>query len=247
MRSGTRFALIGVCLVAACGATALGFWQLGRLQTRRALNRVAIAGRSLPPVSLNAPGAHDSLSQRRATAVGRYDYSHAFVLRGRVERDAPGIHLVVPLKLSGSNRAVLVHRGFVPADDALRPDTATIDITPGERTVEGILIAVPDDPAGAAPIVVNGDTTWHRLDRAAVRARVPYPVLDVYLFETERESRPDQARPWPVLASLPPLDDGPHLSYMVQWWGIGAAALAFAFIFGRRERAGHGPAPTGSS
>ena len=234
MRSGTRFALIAVCLVVAAGATGLGFWQLGRLQARRAANRVSLAGRTLPPVSLNVLNTHDSLSQRRATAVGAFDYSHAFILRGRVERDAPGVHLVVPLKLDGRKDAVLVHRGFVPADDAFRPDTSTIDLTPGERTVEGILIEVPDDPAGAAPIVVNGDTTWHRLDRATVRSRLPYSVLDVYLFETARETRPDAARPWPVLASLPALDDGPHFSYMVQWFGIGAAALAFAFLFGRR-------------
>jgi surfeit locus 1 family protein len=167
--------------------------------------------------------------------MGTFDFAHAFVLRGRVERDAPGVHLVVPLKLHGREDAVLVHRGFVPADDALRSDTSTIDVSPGERTVEGILIEVPDDPSGAAPVVVNGDTTWHRLDRATVRSRLPYPVLDVYLFETERESRPDAARPWPVLATLPALDDGPHLSYMVQWCGIAAAALAFAFIFGRKQ------------
>ena len=238
MRSGTRITLIVVCLVVAAGSTGLGFWQLRRLQARRAANRVALAGRTLPPVSLNALATHDSLNQRRARAIGTFDYSHAFFLRGRVEREAPGVHLVVPMKLDGRQEAVLVHRGFVPADDALRPDTSTIDITPGERTVEGILLAVPDDPAGAAPIVVGGDTTWHRLDLAMVRARLPYPVLDVYLFETERESRPDAARPWPVLASLPALDDGPHLSYMVQWWGIAAAALVFAAIFGRSQQSG---------
>jgi surfeit locus 1 family protein len=224
--------------VAAAGATGLGFWQLGRLQARRAANGVALAGRTLPPVSLNALEPRESLNQRRARATGTFDYPHAFVIRGRVERDAPGVHVVVPMKLNGQEAAVLVHRGFVPADDALRPDTSTIDITPGERTVEGILVAIPDDPASAAPVIVSGDTTWQRLDRATVRARLPYPVLDVYLFETERESRPDPARPWPILATLPALDDGPHLSYMVQWWGIAAAALAFALIFGRGRPSG---------
>jgi surfeit locus 1 family protein len=247
---GTRVALVSVCLVAAAGATGLGFWQLGRLQVRRAANAIALAGRTLPPVSLNAPAPGDSLIQRRATATGTFDFAHTFVLRGRVERDAPGVHLVVPMKLTGRDEAVLVHRGFAPANDAVRFDTATVDITPGQRTVEGILIGVPEDPVGAAPLGLGGDTTWHRLDQASVRVRLPYPVLNVYLFETSRESREDKARPWPILAALPPLDDGPHLSYMVQWFGIAAAALAFAVIFGRSgkpgdQRAGHGPAPTG--
>jgi surfeit locus 1 family protein len=235
VRRAARLGLIVVCLSAAAGATGLGFWQLNRLQTRRAANRIALAGRVLPPVSVNSAATGDSLQQRRATATGVFDYRHRFFLRGRVERDAPGIHLVVPLILSGREDAVLVHRGFVPANDAIRPDTSRIDISEGERTVEGILIPVPDDSALAQPLGLAGDTTWHRLDRSTLRARLPYPVLDVYLFETVKEPRPDAARPWPIPATLPPLDDGPHLSYMVQWFGIAAAALAFAVIFGRRS------------
>lgn len=238
MRRAARLGLIAVCLLAAAGATGLGFWQLGRLRTRRAANRIALAGRILPPVSLNSIPANDSLALRRATAMGTFDYRHRYYLRGRSEREAPGVHLVIPLILSGREDAVLVHRGFVPANDAIRPDTGTIDVSPGERTVEGILLPVPDDSALAQPLGLAGDTTWHRLDRSTVRARLPYPVADVYLFETVKEPRPDPARPWPIPASLPPLDDGPHLSYMVQWFGIGAAALAFAIIFGRERRAG---------
>lgn len=234
MRRGGRPILIAICTVAALGATGLGFWQYGRLQTRRAANRVALTGRGLPELSLNSLARFDSMDQRRASASGTFDYAHAFILWGRIERDAPGVHQVVPLRLAGRNDAVLVHRGFVPANDAARPDTATIDATAGERMVRGVLLPVPQDPAGSAPLGVRGDTAWHRLDRAMVAARLPYPVLDVYLYETEREDRPDPARPWPVPVALPPLDDGPHLSYMVQWFGIAAAAAAFAVAFGRR-------------
>lgn len=226
--------LIAICMVAALGATGLGFWQYGRLQTRRAANRVALTGRGLPELSLNTRVRLDSMDQRRASATGTFDYAHAFILWGRIERDAPGVHQVVPLRLAGRNDVVLVHRGFVPANDAVRADPTTIDATAGERTVKGILLPVPQDPAGSAPLGVRGDTAWRRLDRAMVAARLPYPVLDVYLYETEREDRPDPARPWPVPVALPPLDDGPHLSYMVQWFGIAAAALAFAVSFGRR-------------
>ena len=238
MRSGTRIALICVCLMGAVTATGLGFWQLGRLQARRDANRIALAGRTLPPVALNALESHDSLNQRRASATGVFDHARTLVLRGRVERDAPGVHLVVPMRLRGRDDAVLVHRGFVPADDALRPDLGTIDTSTVERTVLGILLRLPDDPAGAEPITTGSDTTWRRLDLATVRARLPYPVLDVYLFETSREPRADSTRPWPILATLPALDDGPHLSYMVQWFGIAGAAVAFALIFGRRGESG---------
>ena len=118
MRRGARLGLIAVCLIAAAGATGLGFWQLGRLRTRRAANRIALAGLNPPPVSLNATPADDSLRERRATVTGTFDYRHRFYLRGRSERDAPGVHLVIPLILSGREDAVLA-----PIAASYRPTT----------------------------------------------------------------------------------------------------------------------------
>ena len=62
--------------------------------------------------------------------------------------------------------------------------------------------------------------TWRRLDRAML-AGLPYPVLPVVILQT-----PDSALPkWPRRLDAPVLDEGPHESYAIQWFG-------FAMIFG---------------
>jgi surfeit locus 1 family protein len=237
-----RLGLFALLLLVAAVCVGLGLWQGRRLSARRVSNRIALAARALPEIDLNQVTATDSLVQRRVIARGHFDHAHTFVLRGRVEREAPGVQMVVPLRLEGRPEAVLVNRGFAPAYDAARPDTNAVDRT-AEATVRGLGLSVPIDSDSGAPLEYRGTLTWRRLDLAAARARLPYPVLEIYVHETEHESRAQGAPPWPVPASLPPLTDGPHLSYMIQWFGIAAAAVAFGIGFvlrggSRRESQG---------
>jgi cytochrome oxidase assembly protein ShyY1 len=77
------------------------------------------------------------------------------------------------------------------------------------------------------------------MDLATMRARLPYPLADVYLLV-----EPDSAEPrhtvegtaYPFRAEPPPLDGGPHLSYAIQWWGIAIAVWAFGVFFVLRKR-----------
>ncbi len=230
MTRGRRLALAGLTVLAATVCGALGVWQWRRLVTRRAMNRVALAGRDLPVLDLATAPDTGSRDQRRVVATGVFDHERAIVLRGRSERNAPGVHLVTPLLLDGTGRAVLVNRGFVPAADAMRPDSTLIART-GHLTVRGLAFRIPETRDSGSPLRYQGLTTWHRLDLAALRARLPYPILDVYVAETEPEPRAPGEPLFPRPAPAPELDDGPHLFYMVQWFGLAAAALAFGGLF----------------
>ena len=233
-QGGRRFGLFALMLLVSATCVGLGLWQGRRLTARRSANQVALAARALPEVDLNEIVINQALPGRRIQAQGIFDYSSTFILRGRVEREVPGVQIVVPLRLEGRPEAILVNRGFVPAHDAARPDTSTIDRT-AELTVSGLALPIPSSADSGGPLVYGEATTWRRLDLAAVKARLPYPVLDVYLHETEPEMRAEGASRWPAPAQLPPLDDGPHLSYMIQWFGIAAVALGFGVAVLRRQ------------
>ncbi|HEX9166598.1 MAG TPA: SURF1 family protein [Gemmatimonadales bacterium] len=186
------------------------------------------------------------LDQRRVVARGTWDHAHTFVLRARADRDAPGVHIVTPLRLDGRAEAVLVNRGFVPANDATRPGVAWDQ--PERGTARGFAFLIPSVPDSGTPLTLDGETSWRRLDLATVRGRLPYPVLDVYVHVTEREARADSASPWPIPARLQDLNDGPHLNYLVQWFMLAAASLAFGVIFvlkreGERETEREGETP----
>lgn len=240
IRGRSLFLITSLVVAAVC--VRLGFWQAGKLRARRAANAVAYAARSEPAVLL--PGRHDSLDGRRIIASGSYDHAHDFVIRGREYQDTPGVQVVTPLRLTGSDTGVLVLRGFVPAADALsaRPDTLQ---EPGPQIIRGIALPLGSAPDSGAPRSVNGTVTWRLVDRA-MAARLPYPILPILIFQSGDSSLPR----WPRRLDPPALDEGPYESYAIQWF-------AFAIIFGgggivwarrreeKRDNAGPGDASEG--
>ena len=226
-----RRAVMVLLLLAAAGFARLGVWQLDRLHQRRAANVVIRAARAAPPVTLTpADTDPDGLAEYRVVARGHYDLGSDVVLRGAVLEGAPGVIVVTPLLLADSGPAVLVTRGFLPA-----PDAVTVDLDglqePGEVTVRGIAKPVPS--GGGEPIEHGGRTTWRRLDLAALRARLPYGLLPINLEQT-----PDTALPsFPRRLAPAPIDDGPHLSYAIQWFLFATLAAGFAIlVVGRSQR-----------
>lgn len=230
-----------LAVAASIGADSLGVWQLTRLFARREWNRAAMAERDRPPVDLEAGPLPFTGDYRRVRAAGRYDYAREIALRGRLYRGTPGIQVVTPLRLPGRDTAVLVNRGFVPTPDAGLPQSAAGYREPDSVSFEGVAMAVPDAGDGA-PLATAAGTTWHRLDLRALRAQLPYPVASYYLIVTADTgtSRDHTLRghTLPVRIEPPALDDGPHLSYAVQWFLIGTAALIFGLVFIRRGGTG---------
>jgi surfeit locus 1 family protein len=226
--------MMALLLLAAAGFARLGVWQLGRLRERRAANvRIAAARAAplatLPPVPPDVAG----LAERRIVASGRYDHAREIIIRGDVLQGVPGVRIVTPLLLGDGGPAVLVDRGFLPAPDAVTVDPRGSE-EPGEQTVRGIGLPVPAGPG--EPIEQGGRRTWRRLDLAALRRRLPYAVLPVYIKQS-----PDSMLPrFPRREELPPLDNGPHLGYAVQWFLFAGMAVAFAFLVVGRRGGGTG-------
>jgi len=209
----------------------LGFWQVERLSERRAVNQAALAARAKPALDLGASVAStaEELGDRWVEATGVYDREHDIVLRGEAFQGAPGVHIVTPLRLSGSRAAVLVLRGFVPAADAVRAKTDSL-VEPGTVRVRGLAIPIPS--GAGQPVELAGRTTWARLDLEALRARLPYPLLPVVVRQTPDSSLPRLPRRLPV----PELNDGPHLNYAIQWFLFAGMAVAFAVLVVGRTR-----------
>lgn len=239
MSSRARILFLALIAVTAAACIRLGLWQLERLSERRAENRVAEAARALPEVELT--GRSDSaLAHRRVRATGTWDQAHELILRGQAHREEPGILVVTPLRVRDGRSAVLVLRGFVPS-----PDAVTLEARPpaetGEVTVHGIAYPLEEreDDGGRLERPGKG-VTWKGLDRSAIEARIPYPLADAYLMQLPDSSlgaAPRRIQP-------PALDDGPHLSYAIQWFAFATIALVGAVaLLGRKGSAARRVAP----
>jgi surfeit locus 1 family protein len=245
--AGRRFSAGGLAaavlvLLAAAICVRLGVWQLDRLEQRRARNAALATALAQPPVVLDA-GTAAALAREPAAALyrrvrvrGVYRPDGEVVLRGRSYQGQPGVHLLTPLVLAEGGPAVLVERGWVPAADAATIDPAPLG-EPGVQEVEGMLQLFPPAAGQGVPATLEAGgrrlLTLRRLDTAALDAYSPVPLLPFYV-----QQLPDPAlREPPVRLAPPPLDDGPHLSYALQWFGFAAVFLiGLAVLALRRAR-----------
>ncbi len=233
-----RYSFFIALLVIAAVCVRLGFWQLSRLHQRRAANRLVEANMRRPAVNLNRTAAPaGSLVWRAGSARGHWDPANTVVLRQRFHDEGPGVELVMPLRLAGSDTALLVNRGFVPS-----PDAMTVDLgRPGEDTslvrIQGVIQPFLPGSGQGARLVAEGHTTWRRLDLTALRAALPYPLRDVWLLQSPDSAAP----PVPVRLRPPPLSNGPHLSYAIQWFGFATIAIVGgAILFVKQREPGKG-------
>ena len=186
----------------------LGRWQLDRLAQRRARNAVLAARLALPPLPVGRDILADSARQRRVVAQGVYDFSAERTWPGRSFQGTPGVALVTPLRLADGS-AVLVDRGWAPSPDAFHVDH-TLYGEPDTATVTGIALIPP-------------------------RGRGDVDVTGFLPFVIQLESA-DPARGLPRRWPSPAFDDGPHLSYAIQWFSFAVIALVGTAVLIRKGR-----------
>ena len=225
-----RLLLVGSFALVALVCLRLGFWQMARLKERRAANAGALAARAAPEVGLDPTGAmNPALDGRQVRAAGHYDHTHDVVLRGKVYNGAPGVEIVSPLVLDDGRTAVLVNRGFMPTPDAVTVQTDSVREL-GRVRVRGTAALVPS--GRGRPLERDHRTSWAQLDRDALAARIPYQLAPVYIRQA-----PDSALPrFPRRLEPVPIDDGPHLSYAIQWFSFAVMAMVFGGVIWRQKR-----------
>ncbi|HEX5634384.1 MAG TPA: SURF1 family protein, partial [Gemmatimonadales bacterium] len=224
MSPRARIVFFTLSLIVAAVCVRLGLWQRSRLHERRAHNAEVAARRALPVVDVLAAGG--TRGERRVRAAGTYDAAHEMLLRNQVVREVPGVLVVTPLRLAASDSAVLVIRGFVGAPDGLTAPGLDSLAEAGPREVEGVALPLEARADSGRPLARDGRTSWQRLDLAAVRARLPYPVLDVAILQAPAPALPRTPRRQEPRA----LDEGAHQSYMLQWFAFATIALVTGTI-----------------
>lgn len=243
--SGMGIAAAVLVAVVAAVCIRLGFWQLQRLEERRAANVELAAALAAPPLDLRGEMV-DSVAAnperyrfRRARVAGVYAAAGTFLLRGRARTGSPGVHLIAPLNLESDDRAILVDRGWLPA-----PDAATADPRPyhdeGPVAVEGLLRPLGNAPGDARPVTLRIAGTavpsYQRLDSITLRAQISARLLPVYL---QRVPAGEGAERLPLAEPIPAVSEGPHLGYAFQWFSFAAiAVIGFAVALARARKRG---------
>jgi surfeit locus 1 family protein len=184
----TRTSLI--CLLLAACMVRASVWQWDRHVQKQELIGILEQTLKREPGELsqlaNAPTDWSKETWRRVHLSGSYDFEREVIVRrNRGTNDHAGFHVVTPLKLDKSDSYVLVDRGFIPLGRESKefrqryhkPDRIDQFALIKESSAKKFL-APPDPPAALGKPWAD---LWIRVNIAAMRQQLPYPVLPIYV------------------------------------------------------------------
>jgi surfeit locus 1 family protein len=226
--------LIAALAVLACTAMFiyLGAWQSGKGERlARALAQRAERGQ-LGPLMVKAQRL-DAMEVQDAPlrVAGTYDAAHQIFLDNRQHDGQPGVHVITPLKIEGTDTYIMINRGWVGWQ--LGRTVLPVVATPTGRVDLTGLAMVPStkkfflipDHADERPQL------WERLDISRFASLLGHPLQPVVLQQTGGDAPDSLIRQW-----APPEDRvAKHRGYAFQWYGMAVVLLILALAAAFRK------------
>lgn len=210
----------------------LGLWQSGKGDRLAAeLAQRALRGQLGPAVVTGQLLDPQAAQDVPLVVSGTYEAQHQIFLDNRQENGQPGVHVITPLRIEGSDTRILVNRGWIGWSQgrSVLPVVATpsgrVQII-GLATVPSTkkFFLMPDHPEVQVKL-------WSRLDMPRFEKMIGHPVQPVVLQQTGGDASDTLVRHW-----APPEDRvGMHRGYAFQWFGMAAALLLFYLFAGFRK------------
>ena len=215
------YVALAVAFAIAC--CALGWWQWSRREEALAAIARLDANWDRAPVAvgdaLPALDAYEPDQQWTPVALeGEYLVDEELLLRGRWRQGVVGFDVVVPFRTT-AGEVLWVDRGWIAGDGPERPATAPATPT---GPLEVVARLRGDEGAIAGRGAPDGQIASVDLDALAARSGLPTYTGAYGLLVSE-----DGAAPADVAAApRPVLDEGPHLSYSLQWFVFALGGFA---------------------
>lgn len=223
----TAAAIAGIVITAL-----LGDWQLNRAAQKADLQaRLQQAARG-PAVAIGRELVDAAaVLYHPVEARGQLDAERTVYIDNRVHQGSVGYLVASPLRIAGSDRYVLVERGWVAAlpDRKTLPAVAT---PPGEVEIKGI--ASPGNPRlFELSSQVQAGKLWQNLTVDRYRNRFGIDLQPIIV--QQHNALPDGlVRDWPP----PSLGIERHRGYALQWFAMAFAILILYVVLNvRRNRA----------
>jgi len=213
-----------VAAVAGIALTlALGQWQIGRAQHKENLQQRYDALTREPAIGIGGqPVARDGILFRRVEVRGEFLPQHTVYVDNRIQQHRPGLHVATPLRIAGSQRYVLVNRGWVAGN---RDRSLPVVTTPvGEQVVQGVAVAYSERYLELSTQVAEGPI---RQNLVFERYRQE-SGLELQPFVIQQDSAADDGlvRVW----SRPDLGRNTHRAYAFQWYALSLAMLIYYLV-----------------
>ncbi|NOK63097.1 MAG: Cytochrome oxidase biogenesis protein Surf1, facilitates heme A insertion [Chloroflexi bacterium AL-W] len=229
--TGRRLIMTIVVLIGAFLISQLGIWQVSRLNERLALNEEIVAGLAADPLLIDATFSGEDIPEfQRVEVRGTFDTDEEIVWSNRVYQATPGVHVLTPLRITGSDSAVLVNRGWIPNTESSREARAQFAPPEGEVVIDGVTRLSQPGDQGPKDLPLTPDRprldSWFHVTIPRIQEQIDYPILPIVIDQQPAPS--DPALPARV-ATVDLLGPGSHLNYALQWFSF-AIILVVGYI-----------------
>ncbi|MFT4158971.1 SURF1 family protein [Shinella sp.] len=234
--SRARFVLAAFLILLVAVFLALGTWQVQRLFWK--LDLIARVESRVHADPVPAPGRAEWPSvdrekdeYRRVTATGLFRHDRTALVQAVTERGA-GFWVVTPLVLADGS-AILINRGFVPADKSAPEARLAGEIAAGPVAVTGLLRIT--EPGGA--FLRSNDPAadrWFSRDVAAIAAAKGLADVAPYFIDADATPNPGGL---PIGGLTVVVFRNSHLVYALTWYALAAMSAAAAWRVWRRPMA----------
>ncbi len=224
--------LLVAVFAAAC--VSLGNWQADRRQ--QVLTGIERVNKNYFAAPLTGQAALDyfqALPEDKIWSTveltGSYLNDDSRIVRNRIKAGSPGYEVLVPFKTT-DGQVVVIDRGFLPIgnQESGHPDS------------------IPAPPTGEVTLKARLKPGEIRLDRGAPEGQLAtiqledyqnalgYPIAQGSYGIMYEESPAPELAPQPLDA--PDMDEGPHLSYEIQWYIFGVLAFVGFWYAARAQK-----------
>lgn len=230
-RTGRFWVVTAAALLMTALTFSLGQWQLDRAAQKLAMQASIDQQKVLPPLTQADLVATNEGSGQRLVAVdrlielsGRWLPQHTVYLDNRPMNAKPGFWVMTPLLLTGTEKAVLVQRGWIPRNFQERTALVPIETPAQTVTLRGRMA-----PAPAKLYAFKGADTGRirqNLDIPVFAAETGLQLLSSLVIQVDAASDGLQ-RDW----AAPNTGVDKHYGYAVQWFGLCALVLGLYIWF----------------
>ncbi len=214
----------------------LGTWQMQRLAWKETLIADREAGLAMPPTAFPDDfGGDDDATKgfdfRKVSVTGVFRHDLELVYGAKARANVLGHHILTPLVLANGT-AVLVDRGWVPADKTLQASRRQGQIE-GKVTVRGIARYRADDrPALFTPENDPERNLWYHYDLKAMADSLELEILQLVV---EADDTPNPGG-LPIGGRTRLTLTNNHLQYAVTWYGLAVCLIGVYIVFRRQQK-----------
>ncbi len=214
---------IATCLLMAVFLR-LGWWQWSKgLEVEQQMS-VRDVRAFIHPLSIGAQLVDPKQTEGMSVVIqGRFDASAQFFLDNQQHQGRPGVHVITPLQIEGTQVWVLVNRGWVGWATS-RGVLPQVPVPEGRVEVYGRAV-IPSEkaPAFVTESVGNTASLHTRIRLNDIQENLNKVLQPVVIWQTSTDAQDGLVREWPEITNKAPM----HKGYAAQWFLMAVLLLAF--------------------